>query len=273
MKEQKRRVQIFLIMFLVITILGTFGFMTLENLSLGEAFYYNIVTMSTVGYGDIHPTNPASRMFAILLIVMGGATFLGLIANVTELLILKRETQSRLKKVNMILGAFFSEVGYTLLEMFIPRDVQIEALRKSLLVRPNWKEQQFQTAEKAILDHRFSLHLSGPELQQMNQFLNEKRSFLIGLLENPVLIEHEGFTETLLPVFHLMDELNCRKDLTHLPESDLKHLMGDMNRAYKRLSLQWMKFLKHLKAQYPYLYSLAVRKNPFDPEADPEVSD
>ena len=64
-----------------------------EGLSFVEALYYNIVTVSTVGYGDIHPTNQASRLFAVLLIVMGGATFLGVIANATEIIILKRDTR------------------------------------------------------------------------------------------------------------------------------------------------------------------------------------
>lgn len=106
MKAVRRRLQIALILFLVVTATGTFGFMALEDLSFAEALYYNIVTMSTVGYGDIHPTRQASRMLAILLIVMGGATFLGVIANTTEMLLLKREAQSRMRKVNMVLGFF-----------------------------------------------------------------------------------------------------------------------------------------------------------------------
>ncbi|MBW2598464.1 MAG: two pore domain potassium channel family protein, partial [Deltaproteobacteria bacterium] len=75
MKTVRRRLQIFLALFLLIAISGTFGFMVLEDLTFTEALYYNIVTMSTVGYGDIHPTKQASRMFAIFLIIMGGATF------------------------------------------------------------------------------------------------------------------------------------------------------------------------------------------------------
>lgn len=106
MEQLKRRLQVLLLVFFLVTAAGTIGFMILEDLSLGEALYYNIVTMSTVGYGDIHPTNPASRMFAVLVIIMGAATFLGVIANITEMLILKRETKARLRKINMVLGHF-----------------------------------------------------------------------------------------------------------------------------------------------------------------------
>jgi len=107
----RRRLKISLALFLVVMTAGTVGFMVLEDLSFFEAFYYNIVTMSTVGYGDIHPTKEASRIFAILLIVVGVGTFLGVIANITEMILLRRETQSRMRKVNMLLGVFFQRGG------------------------------------------------------------------------------------------------------------------------------------------------------------------
>ena len=185
MQTVRRRLKIFLALFLVVMTAGTVGFMVMEDLSFSEAFYYNIVTMSTVGYGDIHPTKQASRIFAILLIVVGVGTFLGVIANITEMILLRRETQSRMRKVNMLLGVFFSEA--------------------------------------------------------------------------------------LLALFHLTDELSCRDGMNNLPESDRNHLAGDMNRAYKKLVEQWLVYMSHLKNQYPYLFSLAVRKNPFDPEASPIV--
>ncbi len=144
MADSKRRLKIFLVLFILLTLLGSLGFMKLEKISFTQAFYYNIVTMSTVGYGDIHPTTPQSQLFAVFLIIMGGTTFLGVIANATELL---------------------------------------------------------------------------------------------------------------------------RPELESLPGADLRHLSGDFNRTYQRLAIQWLDYLEHLKEQYPYLFSLAARKNPFNPDA------
>jgi len=56
MEAVYRRLQIFLALFLPVATIGTAGFMHPENLSFAEAFYYNIVTMSTVGYGDMNRT-------------------------------------------------------------------------------------------------------------------------------------------------------------------------------------------------------------------------
>ena len=83
MRIIRRRLQLFLALLVMITVIGTAGFMALEDLSLPEALYFNLVTMSTVGYGDIHPTSNPSRLFAILLIVLGGGSFIGVIANAT----------------------------------------------------------------------------------------------------------------------------------------------------------------------------------------------
>lgn len=95
---------------------------------------------------------------------------------------------------------------------------------------------------------------------------------VIRLLENPMLLEHESFTDQLWAVFHLTDELAHRPGFDTLPKSDLDHLSGDMERIYGRLTREWVCYMRHLKDRYPYLFSLAVRLNPFQPEVTPVVT-
>lgn len=269
MDEVKRRLQIFLVLFVMVTVCGTFGFMLLEDISLTNAFYYNIVTMSTVGYGDIHPTNEASRLFAVILIIMGGGTFIGVIANATEILILRREVQNRIKKVNMVLGVFFSETGETLLKLFSEKDPNIDLFRANLLISPDWEEKRFTKVLKATKKYKFSVDASDIDLGELRSFLQTKRDFLLGLLENPVFVEHENFSDTLLSVFHLQDELSSREDINSIPQADIAHLSIDINRSYRMIMEQWIVYMRHLKREYPYLFSLAMRKNPFDKDASP----
>ncbi len=57
----------------------------------------------------------------------------------------------------------------------------------------------------------------------------------------------------------------------NLPETDYAHLGGDMKRAYTLLILEWQDYMRYLKDNYPYLFSLAIRTNPFEPNASPVV--
>ena len=60
--------------------------------------------------------------------------------------------------------------------------------------------------------------------------------------------------------------------MANLPAPDRKHLEIDIRRAYDLLVKEWLRHMQHLKTDYPYLFSLAVRTNPFDPDAKVEVT-
>jgi hypothetical protein len=94
---------------------------------------------------------------------------------------------------------------------------------------------------------------------------------MLRLLENPFLLEHEAFADALRAVFHLAEELSARDRLDRLPDADAQHLAGDIRRAYRALAVQWLDYMRYLQRSYPYLFSLAMRMNPFDPQASPVV--
>jgi hypothetical protein len=182
-----------------------------------------------------------------------------------------REKRSLLKKMNMVIGAFFSEVGTDLLKQFSCFDLHYDMVRVNLIISDKWSEQDFSQIKKQLKDFNYNLDSKKGDLEVLKSFLTGKRNFLLGLLENPNLLEHESFTDLLWAVFHLTEELNCRADTRGLPDTDYKHLSVDIRRAYVFLISEWLSYMKHLKVDYPYLFSLAVRTNPFDPDALPEV--
>jgi hypothetical protein len=102
--------------------------------------------------------------------------------------------------------------------------------------------------------------------------LTTERDFLLSLLGNPNLLEHEIFTELLWAVFHLAEELGNRSDVSNLPENDYQHLVGDITRVHVLLVTQWLAYMKPLHTDYPFLFSLAVRTNPFNPLAKVEIT-
>ena len=124
-------------------------------------------------------------------------------------------------------------------------------------------------AAKKIKECVFQVELERIALPELQAFLANQRRSLVDLLENPITLEHEHFTEHLQAVFHLNEELGVRLDFAALPPADRKHLTGDINRAYGSLVGQWVSYMLYIKQHYPYLYSLGVRTNPFNPKASP----
>ena len=190
---------------------------------------------------------------------------------VIERLLAFRDKQSILNKLNMVVGAFFSEAGTELLKKFSRLDTDPADIRSKLIVTKDWSDKDFAKARKMARGYEGSINSEKADLADMKVFLVSKRQFMLALLENPNLLEHESFTELLWAVFHLTDELSRRKDTTKLPDSDYQHLSGDIKRAYRHLILQWLDYMKHLKRDYPYLFSLAMRTNPFNGDASVEV--
>ena len=172
---------------------------------------------------------------------------------------------------NMVIGAFFSEAGTMLLKVFSDFDPYREKISKELIVTPDWSKPDFARARRQARNYDYGIDIQQGNLEELRRLLIEKRGFLLRLLENPNLLEHESFTDLLWAIFHLTEELACRVDVRKLPATDYAHLAGDMKRAYGLLVSEWVGYMQHLKDSYPYLYSLAVRTNPLDPNASPEV--
>jgi hypothetical protein len=178
-----------------------------------------------------------------------------------------RARKERLEKLNMVIGTFFSEMGTDLLHAITRRDPDIARVADALKVREEWGAEEFEKIGKIFSSYPFHVLPGRQDLELMRSFLNEKRNFLLRLLENPMLLEHQTFTELLRAVTHLGEELGRRGDLHDIPDSDVDHLQRDIERVYRLLCFEWLSYMHHLKRHYPYLFSLAMRTNPFDPEA------
>ena len=187
-------------------------------------------------------------------------------------LLTQRQQQARLRKLNMVIGAFFSEVGTDLLARFTDHDPEVDGLRGMLFVKPDWSSKQFVMVRRLVKKHPYKVVISRSDLGVFYRWLRERRDFLLRLLENPNLLDHEAFTAALRAVFHLLEELDHREDFSSLPDSDIDHLEGDARRAYALLVQQWIDYMVYLKERYPYLFSLALRTNPFDRVASPVVT-
>jgi hypothetical protein len=185
-------------------------------------------------------------------------------------LLSEREKRIRLEKLNMVIGAFFSEIGTELLAYLSDLDPKLDEIRGTLIVTDDWSPNEFDRCCSRLQDFDYDIEVQKVSMANLKRFLAGKRNFLLRLLENPNLLEHETFTDLLQAVFHLTEELAHREDVTQVSGADQEHLSGDIKRVYGLLVYEWLTYMEHLKVEYPYLFSLAMRTNPFDQEASPE---
>jgi hypothetical protein len=182
-----------------------------------------------------------------------------------------REKQAIHKKINMIIGAFFSELGLELLKQLNSFNKGDECCFKKLKL--DTKENvTFKELKKACDTYAIDMDFYDDQINDLKYFLGNKRSFIIRLLENPSILEHNTFSDMVWAVVHLSDELTHRVDLAALTDKDKDHIKIDMTRAYKALINEWVLYMEHLSKDYPFLYSFAVRKNPFNKNACIEIT-
>ncbi len=206
---------------------------------------------------------------------LGNLAFLPIYIIVVTLLfervLRQRERQSIMRKLNMVIGVYFSEFGNRLLKELSVHIVGSEELKKRLRMTGSWKKRDFDAALEYLRQNNQRISINTDALPGLKQFMVGKRSFLLSLLENQNLLEHENFTDLLWAAFHIVEELEARESFDHIPLSDKEHINGDIMRVFVHLIREWILYMQHLKEDYPYLFSLAVRLNPMIDSPDPLV--
>lgn len=69
--DARRQLCIAVICMCFVVVLGTIGFMVIEEISMFQAFWMTMITVLTVGYGDAVPLTQAGKVFALLIIPVG----------------------------------------------------------------------------------------------------------------------------------------------------------------------------------------------------------
>jgi hypothetical protein len=271
MKKLPFRFKVYVAVFFCVVLCGVFGIMFAEGLSPFDALYFVIVTVATVGYGDISPHTVPGKIITLGIILTGVGCFVAIAAEFIEYFISERERTERLRKMNMLVGVFFSECGTDLLRTISAIDPDIASIQSALHVSGAWSDADFARAKEIVLGHQGRLDSRKIDLPALHAFLSANKQLMVTMLENPHLIEHDTFTELMQALFHLAEELRVRDQLVDLPATDFAHLSLDINRVYGLLTRDWLVYMQHLKIHYPYLFSLAMRTNPFDSNASPIV--
>ena len=85
-KSTRTFVQMVLLLFLVMGT-GTLGYMLIERWSVLESFYMTLITITTVGFSEVHKLSPIGKIFTSLLIFVGVGFFLYVASYLVQFLV------------------------------------------------------------------------------------------------------------------------------------------------------------------------------------------
>lgn len=228
-----------------------------------------LISLSAILY-SFHFTlfNDAHHIFIYL---VGDIAFVPIEVLLVTLIIHKvldiKEKKEQLNKLNMVIGIFFSEVGTPLINLVSDFEDNTERIANLLKNNNIWQKNIFKNNIKSLSNIDYDLNLNIETIKEIKEFISSKKEFQLNLLANSNLLEHDSFTDLLWAVFHMTEELVLRENFDNITQNDLDHLVNDIKRSYTHLIKEWFYYMKHLHDKYPYLFALALRKNPFDKTA------
>jgi len=76
-----------ILLFVALLALGSWGYMVIEGWNFFDALYMTVITIATVGYGEVHIVSPSGRMFTLILIFLGVGYFLYVVGNFIQFLV------------------------------------------------------------------------------------------------------------------------------------------------------------------------------------------
>lgn len=139
----ERKTQLALSIFLTIglVLMGSCGYMIIERWPFDDALYMTIITLATVGYGEVHQVSDAGRIFTVILIFMGVGYFMYVGGNIVQFLVEDRlrvilgrrkldKQIAMLKNHYIICG--YGRIGRVLTRYLIGRYLDVVVIEKSM---------------------------------------------------------------------------------------------------------------------------------------------
>ena len=120
--------------------IGTAGYVVIEDWTILDSLYMTVITLSTIGYGEVNPVSQPGRLFTLILIVMGVGFFLYVIGNVVQFLV---EGRIRLvlgrhkldKQINQLNNHYiicgYGRMGRAFCRYLIQKDLKFVVIEKN----------------------------------------------------------------------------------------------------------------------------------------------
>jgi len=125
---------------IVLMLVGSMGYMVIEDWNFMDSFYMTVITLATVGYGEVNEVSFEGRIFTVALILMGVGYFVFVAGNIIQFLV---EGQIRLvlgrrkldTQINKLKGHYvicgYGRIGRVLARFLIERYIDVVVIERS----------------------------------------------------------------------------------------------------------------------------------------------
>lgn len=149
----------------------------------------------------------------------------------------EEESQSKLSIIETL---FFNESGGNMLRYLSAFDPDYPRLADILQVTMDWRSSDYQTAKIRLKDYPFHLDVQRVDYFSLHYHLDERHNYYRNILENPALTQSNEFTELVMKIYLMWEELDCRTDLYNLDLHE-KHYLGELlTEIYQELVEYWL---------------------------------
>jgi voltage-gated potassium channel len=138
--ERKIHFTLSIILTVGLVLIGTCGYMFIEGWAFDDAFYMTIITLATVGYGEVHQISDAGRIFTIILIVSGVGYFMYVVGLIVQFLVEdrirvilgRRKLDKRIAKLkNHYIVCGYGRIGRVLVHYLTERYLNVVVIEKN----------------------------------------------------------------------------------------------------------------------------------------------
>ena len=168
---------------------------------------------------------------------------------VGELLDINNKRDSR-QKTRMLTSTFFSDIGFELMSML----ALISNIDEELLYTINAPELPESDKITAIKSSGLTVNADMGMYTIISDIIIASKTDILILSSNPMLYDHECFSDLLWELLHLMDEFRLRGDYVKLMPNDLTELNSDFAQVLELLLINWVVNAKYLEETYPNYY-------------------
>lgn len=178
-------------------------------------------------------------------------------------LVEKTHREEARSKVSIIETLYFNESGGTMLRYLTSFDPDAARLRELLQVTEDWHSSDFRQAIRQLKSYPFLLDLDRIDFFGLHYHLSQRHEYYRSMLENPALTQSEAFTEMIMKIYLLWEELDGRTNLYQLPENDRSYLAELLHEIYRELTEYWLDNVYNHSIHNRFRLHRAIESNPF----------